>query len=158
VTLVPNSLAKRSRNFVPADGMDLAEPAPSAAVLGDMSANQAKVLPSSPPKRRESNNGFLRVSEPPRRLAVLPPAYLESLEVLTGPKAAGLPLALPEYGFIGVTSSSVPPALVFMSGIRAVNNDSPDTATQPAPALLRRAIATTSPPPSDGSLICIRRL
>jgi len=32
----------------------------------------------------------------------------------------------------------------------------PAAPTQPAPALVRRATATTLPPPSDGSLICVR--
>lgn len=128
-----------------------------SAVHGDMRTNLADVG-SEPPKRRESNSGFAAVLEPPRRLAVLPPALLESLEVLTGPRAAALPLALPEYGWIGLTSSSMPPALLTLSGLRPVNNVLPESPTEPAPALLRRAVATTTPPPSDGSLIRIRRI
>lgn len=91
-------------------------------------------------------------SEPPRRLALIPPA----LEIVSEnmPRAASLPLVLPEYGWIGASASSAPPALV--SGIRPVANDHQISPTQPAPALIRRAIATTMPPPSDGSLICVR--
>lgn len=96
----------------------------------------------------------LTYSEPPpaaRRLALLPPSF-EHSEVAAAPPPA-LPLALPEYGWLGHNSSLRPPAL---SGMRPLSVETTVTPTQPAPALVRRATATTLPPPSDGSLICIR--
>ncbi|MFO0672581.1 MAG: hypothetical protein U0235_23710 [Polyangiaceae bacterium] len=110
-------------------------------------------VPQSMTSSSKATAAALTYSEPPpaRRLALLPPSF-EHSEVAAAPPPA-LPLALPEYGWLGSSSSLRPPAL---SGMRPLSLETTITPTQPAPALVRRATATTLPPPSDGSLICVR--
>lgn len=116
-------------------------------VLPDMNARMMAVTPEA-----EFSEEVSTVT----RLALLPPAN-DEYEPVSAARPGALPLALPEYGWLD-SLSLVPSALV--SDFRTLSMEEFCEAsihpTQPAPGLLRRACATTMPPPSDGSLICIR--